>query len=108
MYDPTLEGFKRYKQLENYKEIAKKVKEIVLRDGYNPLSFLVFGSVVKGKFTANSDIGILVVIRGISYDEAVNLKVKVYREINAPLELHTVNEKDFEWYKRFIDVYENI
>lgn len=31
MYDPTLEGFKRYKQLENYKEIAKKVKEIALR-----------------------------------------------------------------------------
>lgn len=108
MYDPTLEGFKRYKQLENYREIGKRVKEIILREGYKPESFLIFGSVVKGKFTANSDIDILVVIKGISYEEAVRLKAKIYKEIDAPLELHIVNEREFKWYKRFLDVYENI
>ncbi len=108
MYDPTLEGFRRYKQLENYREIARKVKEIILREGYTPLHFLVFGSVVRGDFTASSDIDILVVVKGISYEEAVKLKARIYKEVDAPLELHIVDEKGFEWYKRFIDAYESI
>ncbi|MCC6054002.1 MAG: nucleotidyltransferase domain-containing protein [Thermosphaera sp.] len=87
--------------LKNYLVVAERVKEIVkLLDP--SAKIYVFGSVVRGLYTASSDIDILIIT------ENVNLKydimVAVYRElIDAPIQLHVVTPELYErWYKRFI------
>lgn len=86
--------------LKNYLVVAEKVKEIILR--LDPKAKVyVFGSVVRGDYIASSDIDILVITSDIKlkYD----LIVAVYKEIDAPVELHIVTQELFEkWYKKFI------
>ena len=64
--------------LRNYRSVAGKVKEIVVRIDPNAKVY-VFGSVVRGRYTAFSDIDILVVTEKISlkYD----MMVAVYKEL---------------------------
>lgn len=81
--------------------VALKVKEIIKRIDPNAKIY-VFGSVVKGRYTASSDIDILVVTKDIG--KKYQMKVSVYKEIEAPIELHvTTPEKFHAWYKKFID-----
>jgi len=87
--------------LKNYRVVAERVKEIVkLLDP--SAKIYVFGSVVRGLYTASSDIDILVITENINlkYD----IMVTVYRElIDAPIQLHVVTPELYEkWYKRFI------
>ena len=50
--------------LRNYREVALKVKEIVRK--FDPEArVFVFGSVVKGKITAASDIDILIITKRV-------------------------------------------
>ena len=90
-----------YNQLKNWREIVKKVKEIVLK--LDPSAEVyAFGSVVRGEFTAASDIDVLIVTDNI--DEKYQMMVNVYRLIKGPVELHvTTHELYRRWYKRFID-----
>jgi len=86
---------------KNYLEVAKRVKNIVHR--FDPSAKVyVFGSVVKGEYTALSDIDILVVTSKLKlkYD----IIVAVYSEVNAPVELHVTTPAVFEkWYLKFIE-----
>lgn len=80
--------------------IAKRVKEIVKTIDPTAKVYL-FGSATRSELTALSDIDILVLT------EKINLKykimVKVYKNMEEPVELHITNEKHLEgWYKRFI------
>lgn len=87
--------------MRNYREVAKKVGSIVER--FDPEARVyVFGSVVRGNYTAASDIDILVVTTKINLK--YELMVAVYREfIDAPIELHVVTPDLYDkWYKRFI------
>jgi len=87
--------------LRNYRSVAGKVKEIVVRIDPNAKGY-VFGSVVRGRYTALSDIDILVVTEKISlkYD----MMVAVYKELlDALIQLHAATPEAYErWYKRFI------
>lgn len=95
-------------QLDNYIEVARGVKKIVGRF-WEDARVYVFGSVLEGKYTATSDIDILVVINGVSREEAYRVKAEVYRAVEAPIELHVTSSGEFErWYKRFIDKLEEI
>jgi len=87
--------------LKNYKEIAKKVKEIVKK--FDPKArVFVFGSVVRGRFTASSDIDILIVTEKVELKHEI--MVEVYRSVDAPIELHIATQKQLrDWYLRFID-----
>jgi len=86
--------------LKNYMYVAHKVKEIIRKTDPDAKIY-VFGSVVKGKYTASSDIDILVVTKDIKKKD--QMKVNVYKEIDAPIELHIVtSEKFYTWYKKFI------
>ncbi|MCD6368772.1 MAG: nucleotidyltransferase domain-containing protein [Thermoproteales archaeon] len=86
--------------LQNYMKIARKVKEIVKKVDPNARVY-VFGSVVKGKYTAASDIDILVVTEKIK--EKHRMMVEVYKETKAPVELHIATPEKFtSWYRRFI------
>ncbi len=95
----------RYKSnleyLKNYREIAKKVENIV--KCFDPEARIyVFGSVVRGNYTAASDIDVLVITTKINLK--YEMMVAVYRElIDAPIELHVITPDLYDkWYKRFI------
>ena len=63
----------------------------------------VFGSIIEGRTAASSDIDILIIVDNISREDAYKLKAKIYKLIDAPIELHIASTKEFEgWYKRFI------
>ncbi|MEM3404551.1 MAG: nucleotidyltransferase domain-containing protein [Nitrososphaeria archaeon] len=64
----------------------------------------MFGSIVKGRYTASSDIDVLVVLqKSPSKDKEYEVKAEVYMSTEAPIELHIASVEKFErWYKRFI------
>lgn len=87
--------------LRNYRHVARKVKEIVSSIDPEARVF-VFGSVVKGEYTASSDIDILIVSE--KQDLKYDIMVRVYKEVEAPVELHVVSPEQFSsWYLRFIE-----
>lgn len=88
------------KYLRNYMSVACKVKELILR--VDPgAEVYVFGSVVRGRYTAASDIDILVVTRRTELRHLI--MVEVYRQVEAPVELHIVTPDALErWYRKFI------
>lgn len=87
--------------LKSFREVAERVKEIAR--AIDPrVRVFVFGSTVRGRYTALSDIDVLVVVE--SLDKKYEIMTKVYREIEAPIELHVVTNELFEkWYKKFLD-----
>ena len=86
--------------LRNYMEVAREVKKIVKKIDSNAKVY-VFGSVVRGKYTAASDIDILIVTEKIG--GKYRIMVEVYKRIKAPIELHVTTPGKFaSWYKRFI------
>jgi len=95
---------KELKTLENYRVIAGEVKKIVTE--FDPQAEVyVFGSVVRGNYTVASDIDILVITE--KTDKKYEIMTRVYRSIDAPIELHIVTKKLYEgWYKRFIKEHE--
>lgn len=88
-------------KLRNYREVAGKVKEVVKK--FDPEArVFVFGSVVKGRYTAASDIDVLVVTS--KTEKKYEMIVEVYKSVDAPVELHvTTQEKLNNWYMRFIE-----
>ena len=90
--------------LKNYMTYAKRAKEIALK--YDPSAkVLVFGSVVRGDYTAASDIDLLV----ISDKEELRYEIEAgIREgvPEAPLEVHFATPQQYmTWYSKFIDVF---
>ncbi len=92
--------YKVYNILKNYRGILQRVKEIIHR--IDPSAEIyVFGSVVEGKYTGASDIDVLVITDKI--EEKYDIMVNVYKEVDAPIELHIVSREQFKrWYSRFI------
>lgn len=88
-------------QLANYREVSKKVKDII-RGSWKDAEVYVFGSVVEGRYTAGSDIDILVVVEGVTREDAIRMKAWITKDIEAPVELHIASKKEYEnWYRRF-------
>ncbi|MEM4969643.1 MAG: nucleotidyltransferase domain-containing protein [Sulfolobales archaeon] len=79
--------------LENYMEVARRAKEIIME--IDPeAEVYVFGSVVRGRYTAASDTDILVITRRIELKYLI--MVEVYRRLEAPIELHITTPEIFE------------
>ena len=91
----------RYLELRrDYRRVAGEVKRIV-REIDPRAEVYVFGSVVKGRCTGASDIDILVVTDMV--DRRYDFMVRVYKAVDAPVELHVASPEQFErWYRRFI------
>lgn len=87
--------------LKRFREVVERVKEIA--KSVDPeVRVFVFGSVVRGRYTALSDIDVLIVVE--SLDKKYEIMTRVYREIEAPIELHVITRELFEkWYKRFVN-----
>ncbi len=94
----------RLKWLRNYVKAARKVKRIA--EGlFGNARVFVFGSVVRGDYTAASDIDVLVVLsESPEPTKAAELRARVYFEMpDAPVEVHITTEEKFKgWYMRFI------
>ena len=92
--------------LRNWRSLAAAVKEAVLRMCPDARVY-VFGSAVEGRITAASDLDVLVVC-DLEREEAVRLKAEVLREVglDAPVEMHVVDERGLSWYERSADLVE--
>ncbi|MGA1975969.1 MAG: nucleotidyltransferase domain-containing protein [Conexivisphaerales archaeon] len=93
-------GRKALSDLGDYMRIAKAVKG--LAKAVDPDSKVyVFGSAVRGDFTASSDIDILIVSERKELED--EMKLSIYRKVDAPIEVHFSTPQLFEgWYRRFI------
>ncbi|MCC6020908.1 MAG: nucleotidyltransferase domain-containing protein [Thermoproteaceae archaeon] len=101
------EGRRALEALGRYREIAKRVKEIVAGTVGGARVF-VFGSVLTGRYTAASDIDIFVVA-GVDRETAARLKAEIYKQVDAPLEIHVATPEQFErWHRRFVDALEEV
>ena len=96
---------KKLNYLKNYREACKEVYKLVKNIDNNARVF-VFGSVLTGNTTASSDIDILVLESNKDLKDEINIKVLKY--IDAPVELHIVDNNGLDWYKRFSDNIEEI
>ncbi|MEM3439436.1 MAG: nucleotidyltransferase domain-containing protein [Candidatus Bathyarchaeia archaeon] len=101
-------GRRALERLGRYGEVAKRVKGIV-EGHWGDAKAYAFGLALEGKYTAASDIDILVVVDGVDKEEARRLKAEVYGAIDAPIELHVASSDEFErWYRRFVEKLEEI
>lgn len=79
---------------------VEKVKEIVRTIDPTARIYL-FGSATRGELTVLSDIDILVSTKRL--DLKYEIMVKIYKNVEEPIELHVVSEEHLEkWYKKFI------
>jgi len=94
-------SLKKLKYLKNYMKTAKKIKKIVLK--YDPEAEVhVFGSVIKGKYTASSDIDILIISQ--RKDLEYKIKIEILKQTDAPIEIHFITKQQHnKWYKKFIN-----
>ncbi|MCS7133047.1 MAG: nucleotidyltransferase domain-containing protein [Nitrososphaeria archaeon] len=110
MFDQYIESGKEIMEhLKNYRELAEKVKHIVM-ERCRDARVLVFGSVVEGKVTALSDIDILVIC-DLDREKIAELKSEIRKKLgyHTPIELHIVSDGEFQrWYKRFIGKFEEV
>ncbi len=97
---------KRLNYLKNYNEAARAVKEICLRHDADS-RVILFGSVLRGNWTGNSDIDLLIILKSPRAKEGII--IDIWRTVEAPAEIHFATEDEFKnWYLRFIDVYKEI
>jgi len=96
----------RRKYFEDYKHYAKTIKDVVDLEG---VEVIVFGSVLEDKHTMASDIDVLIISDDLPerLDERAEILMKINEVLGYlhPFELHLINKKEFEWYKRFIKDY---
>jgi predicted nucleotidyltransferase len=93
-------GRKALADLRDYRRIAATVKG--LAKAVDPeAEVYVFGSAVRGDFTASSDIDILIVSERKELED--EMKLSIYRKVDAPIEVHFSTPAQFGgWYRRFI------
>jgi predicted nucleotidyltransferase len=97
------EGLRIRQVFDNIWELLSDVKEQVLKL-FPGAEVYLFGSVARGRYTAASDIDILVLTDVTDWELVDRAKAKLRRMfIDTPVELHVVDRTMFEkWYKRFI------
>ncbi|MEM2926582.1 MAG: nucleotidyltransferase domain-containing protein [Candidatus Bathyarchaeia archaeon] len=101
----------RKSYLNNISDYLRKIKEIGKKfDPYCRL--IVFGSYVRGNMRPDSDVDILLITtlaNNASY--RCRLRAAIAREIGlvTPFEIHIITKEEYEkWYKKFIDVLQEI
>ena len=95
---------RRVGYLENWVETARRVKRVVERF-YPGARVLVFGSVVRGRFNAMSDLDVLVIRDDGGRERDGLVRAAVLEELPlCPVELHFATREEFErWYRRFVE-----
>ncbi|ADX84986.1 nucleotidyltransferase domain-containing protein [Saccharolobus islandicus] len=96
--------------LNNARRYVKLIKEICVKKVDSECRVILFGSVARGNYRDDSDVDVLIITdKAESIWDKVNIEVIIERELNIgdPFEFHIVTNSEYEnWYKKFIDVYE--
>ncbi len=101
---------KYFKNYKFYCQILRERAEKIMGES----RIIVFGSVVRGDFTPDSDIDVLIISDNLpeSYEERLKIKAKLKSSMARlnPFQLHLATQKEFEeHYKPFIkEDYEEI
>jgi len=97
------EGLRIRQVFDNIWEFLSDVKEQILKL-FPGAEVYLFGSVARRRYTAGSDIDILVVADVSDWEAVDRAKAKLRGMfIDTPVEFHIVDRIMFEkWYKRFI------
>ncbi len=99
-------GRKRYLVIKNYRKYLLPIKR-ACEEVFGECEVYVFGSVLTGKFTAGSDVDLLIKVEKVpeSLKERARLEIKIEELANLPdyhpFEFHIVDEKGF---KRYVEV----
>ncbi|MEM2031143.1 MAG: nucleotidyltransferase domain-containing protein [Archaeoglobaceae archaeon] len=107
MFETSLDLKKAKEYFENFIYYAEKIKKAAIEVLGNAEVF-VFGSVVKGKATMASDIDLMIVSNQCPRliteraKKIVEILKKAEIDLFAPFEIHLINEREFEWYRKFI------
>jgi predicted nucleotidyltransferase len=100
-------GRKRYLMIRNYKRYLPAIKR-ACEQVFGECELYVFGSVLTGKFTAGSDVDLLIKIREApkSLRERARLEARIEELAGLPdyhpFEFHIVDEKGFERYVKLL------
>ncbi len=91
---------------ENYKFYCQKIKEEAEKT-LGSVEVLVFGSIVKGNFTPQSDIDVLIISKNLPENdqERSQIRTKIKSKINSfsPFQIHLATPKEYQnWYQKFI------
>ncbi len=103
---------RRKAYFENWREHVRRIKEMA-ESILGPSRVYVFGSIVRGEaHPALSDIDVAIVSDSVpeSHLEKARIKAEILDAIGPmnPFELHLLKPKEFEWYRRFMDVCEEV
>lgn len=95
---------RREKNLKKVDLYFSKLKAVAKKIDKNSKVYLFGSFLEREKFTARSDIDILVKMRKINLNERPKILVKIRKALNFnPLfQIHLVDENGFKWYRRFI------
>ncbi|ACB39449.1 nucleotidyltransferase domain-containing protein [Pyrobaculum neutrophilum] len=106
---PWLEAaMRRRKYLENWRTYAAEICREARRH-LGDARVVVFGSVVRGDWTPDSDIDILIISEKAPQDPTERAKIntalrEAIGDYAAPFEFHYATPRQYaEWYSRFID-----
>ncbi|CAB50262.1 nucleotidyltransferase domain-containing protein [Pyrococcus abyssi] len=102
-------GRKRYLMIKNYHLYLPAIKE-ACESIFGNCEIYVFGSVLTGKYTAGSDVDLLIKVPRApkSLQERAKLKVKIEELAGLPdyhpFGFHIVDEEGFKWYMEKLKV----
>ncbi|MBP1912577.1 nucleotidyltransferase domain-containing protein [Thermococcus stetteri] len=100
-------GRKRYLMIKNYKRYLPVIKR-ACEEVFGECELYVFGSVLTGKFTAGSDVDLLIKVREVpkSLRERAELEARIEELAGLPdyhpFEFHIVDEDGFRRYAKLL------
>ncbi len=98
---------RKEKYFRNYLYWCKKIKNKAIKVLGKDVKVLVFGSIVKGNWTPNSDIDVLIISKNLNKNwfknTPIKLKIKKAVGLFSPFQIHLATPEEYEnWYKKFI------
>lgn len=93
-----------FRNLEGYINVVKSIAERY----FGSCKVFVFGSAVRGDYNVMlSDIDIAIVTECHESEKILKFKAEISKKWDI-FELHVIDEKTWNFYKRFIDIYKEI
>ncbi|ABL78856.1 nucleotidyltransferase domain-containing protein [Thermofilum pendens] len=111
MLSKFFENWSRRREiLAHARDYARLIKRICVEEVDRDCRVILFGSAARGDYRVDSDVDVLVVTeKAVDALSRAEVAAKIYERLGFrdPVELHVATPREFEeWYKRFIDVYE--
>ena len=105
-------GYRRYRMIREWRRLVEKLKSVA-REVLGPdTRVCVFGSVVRGRYTAASDVDVLIVSPRVPSDwrSRAELKIALEEALGIgpldpnPLEIHLVRSGEESWYLEHLGI----